>query len=55
MATFVRTNPKLTNGGNFNKMAKANRKRKVDDSPFKKGKKKSIPLMMMMFKGYLLS
>jgi len=55
MATFVRTNPKPTNGGNFNKMAKAIRKRKVDDSPSKKGKKRSIPSMMTMFKGYLMS
>jgi len=34
---------------------KANKKREVDDSPSKKGKKRSIPLMMMMFKGYLMS
>jgi len=55
MATFFRISPKPTNDGNSTKMAKASKKRKVDDSPSKKGKKRSIHSMMMMFKGSLMS
>jgi len=36
--------------------AKANKMRELDDLPSRKGKKRNIPLMMMMmFKGYLMS
>jgi len=32
-------------------MANANKKRELDDSPSRKGKTRSIPSMMVMFKG----
>jgi len=49
MATFVRTSPIST------KMVKARKKRKVDDSFFRKGKKSSVHLIMMMYKGSSMS
>ena len=55
MATLIRTSPKPTYGRNFNQNANASKKMKVDDSPSKKGKKRSILSMMMMLKGYLMS
>jgi len=54
IATFIRASPKPTNDGNST-TEKANKKRELDDSPSRKGKKRSIPSMMMMFKGYLMN
>jgi len=55
MATFVIISPKATNKGNSKKLAKASKKTMTDDSLSRKRKKKSIHLMMTMFKGYLMS
>ena len=53
MTTFVKTSSRPTNGENANKNIK--QKKKTGDSPSKKEKKRSVPSMIMMFKGYLMS
>jgi len=54
MATFVRTSPKSTNDGNFNKNGKGKQKKGGQCLTLQERKEKKYPFNDMMFRGYLM-